>query len=98
MRVMRHFLWRCGDYGCGLAVPGINMLSTAPVGTRQEMRRKSPSATRCSVPSFPGDILDHAVVRKGGNDPFDVASIHAPHIARQCVVNLLTILQANFSF
>ena len=70
------------------------MLSTAPVGTRQEMRRESPGAARGSVPAFPGDILDHAVGRKGGDDTFDVAGIHAPHITRQRVVNLLTILQA----
>jgi len=68
------------------------MLSTTPVGTREEMRGKSPGATLGSIPSFPGDILDHAVGRKGGDDTFNIAGIHAPHIPRQRVVNLLTIL------
>ncbi len=26
MRAIRQSLWRCADYGCGLAVPGINDL------------------------------------------------------------------------
>src|SRR5262249_51184891 len=71
------------------------MLSTTPVGTREEVRRKSPGAALDGIPSFPGDILDHAVGRKGSDDTCDVARIHAPHIPRQRVVNLLTILQAN---
>ena len=71
------------------------MLSTAPVGTREEMRRKSPGAALGSIPSFPGDILDHAIGCKGGDDTGDVAGIHAPHVSRQRVVNLLTILQAD---
>src|SRR5205823_2491518 len=74
------------------------MLSTAPVGTRQEMRREPPGTARCGLPAFPGDVLDHAIGRKGGDDTFDIAGIHAPHITRQRVVHLLTILQANFSF
>ena len=74
------------------------MLSTAPVGTGEEMRRESPGATRRRVPSFAGDILDHPVGRKGGDDTFDVACIHTPHITRQRVVNFLTILQAHFRF
>ena len=71
------------------------MLSAAPVGTREEMRRKSPDAALRIIPSFPSDILDHAVGCKGGDDTVDVAGIHAPHITRQRVVNLLTILQAD---
>src|SRR5262245_1693138 len=73
------------------------MLSTTPVGTRQEMCRKSSGATLGSIPSFSGDILDHAVGCKGGDDTCDVPRIHAPHITRQHVVNLLTILKANCS-
>src|SRR5712691_11367683 len=73
------------------------MLSATPVGTREEMRRKSPGAALGSIPSFPGDILDHAGGRKGGDDTFNVAGIHAPHIMRQHVVNLLTILQTDDS-
>src|SRR5262249_4955891 len=42
------------------------VLSAAPVGARQEMRREPPGTARCTVPSFPGDVLDHAVRRKGG--------------------------------
>ena len=58
------------------------MLPTPAVGTREEMAGKSPEAPRRSVPSFPGNILDHAVGSKGGDDTFDVAGVHAPHITR----------------
>ena len=72
------------------------MLPTASVGTREKMGGKSPDTTRPSVPAFPGDILDHAIGSKRGDNPFDVAGIHAPHITRQRVVYLLTIFQADF--
>jgi hypothetical protein len=58
------------------------------------MAGKSPDATCRSVPAFPGDILDHAVGSKRGEDSFNIAGIHAPHIPRQCVVYRLTIFQA----
>src|SRR5262249_18000511 len=72
------------------------MLSTTPAGTGEKVRREAPGATRRSIPSSASDILDHTVGRKGGDDTFDVARIHTPHIACQRVVNILTILQANF--
>jgi hypothetical protein len=68
------------------------MLSAASVGTREEMRRKSSGAALSSIPSFPSDILDNTVRRKGGNDTGDVAGIHAPHVTRQRIVYLLTLL------
>jgi hypothetical protein len=70
------------------------MLPAAPVGTREEMGGKSSDPTRRSVPAFPRDILDHAVGRKGGDHPCDVAGIHAPHILRQGVVDRVTLFQA----
>jgi hypothetical protein len=58
------------------------MLPAASVGTPEEVAGESPDAARRSVPAFSSHILDHAVGSKSGDDPFDVAGIHAPHISR----------------
>ena len=71
------------------------MLSATPVGAREKMGRESPGTALGSLPSFPSDILDNTIERKGSDDTLNVTCIHAPHITRQRVVNRLTIFEAN---